>query len=34
MRPLFIGGCERSGTTMLAAMLGGHSRCLCLPESQ
>ncbi len=34
MRPLFIGGCERSGTTMLGAILGGHSRCLCLPESQ
>ena len=34
MKPLFIGGCERSGTTMLGAMLGGHSRCLCLPESQ
>jgi hypothetical protein len=34
MRPLFIGGCERSGTTMLGTMLGGHSRCLCLPESQ
>src|SRR5215208_6780589 len=34
MRPLFIGGCERSGTTMLGAMLGCHSRCLCVPESQ
>lgn len=34
MRPVFIGGCERSGTTMLGAMLGGHSRCLCVPESQ
>src|SRR5215208_6994868 len=34
MRPLFIGGCERSGTTMLGAMLGGHSQCVCVPESQ
>jgi Sulfotransferase family len=34
MRPLFIGGCERSGTTMLGTMLGCHSQCLCVPESQ
>src|SRR4051794_2153218 len=34
MRPLLIGGCERSGTTMLGAMLGCHSKCLCVPESQ
>jgi hypothetical protein len=34
MRPIFIGGCERSGTTMLGAMLGGHSQCVCVPESQ
>ena len=34
MKPVFIGGCERSGTTMLGAMLGCHSRSLCLPESQ
>jgi sulfotransferase family protein len=34
MRPIFVGGCERSGTTMLGAMLGGHSRCLCVPETQ
>jgi hypothetical protein len=33
MRPLFIGGCERSGTTMLGALLGSHSQCLCIPES-
>jgi hypothetical protein len=33
MRQVFIGGCERSGTTMLGAMLGTHNRCLCLPES-
>jgi hypothetical protein len=34
LRPLFVGGCERSGTTMLGAMLGGHSRCICVPETQ
>lgn len=32
MRPIFIGGCERSGTTLLGAMLGSHSSCLCVPE--
>lgn len=34
MRPVFIGGCARSGTTMLGSMLGAHSTCLVLPESQ
>lgn len=34
IRPLLIGGCERSGTTMLGAMMGAHSRCICVPESQ
>lgn len=33
IRPLFVGGCERSGTTMLGAMLGAHSLCVCVPES-
>jgi Sulfotransferase family len=32
MRPIFVGGCERSGTTLLGAMLGAHSSCLCVPE--
>lgn len=32
MRPVFIGGCPRSGTTLLGAMLGAHSQCLCVPE--
>jgi hypothetical protein len=32
MRPIFIGGCPRSGTTLLGALLGAHSRCLCVPE--
>lgn len=34
MKQIFLGGCERSGTTMLASMLGGHSACLAIPESQ
>lgn len=34
MKPIFIGGCSRSGTTLLGAMLGSHSECLCVPESQ
>lgn len=32
MRPIFVGGCERSGTTLLGAMLGAHPACLCVPE--
>lgn len=34
MVPVFIGGCDRSGTTLLGALLGSHSECLCVPESQ
>ncbi|MBM4256138.1 MAG: sulfotransferase [Deltaproteobacteria bacterium] len=34
MHPLFIGGCERSGTTLLGAMLGSHREYLCVPEMQ
>ncbi len=33
IRPVFIGGCDRSGTTLFGAMLGSHSECLCVPES-
>jgi hypothetical protein len=33
VRPVFIGGCHRSGTTLLGSMLGAHSDCLCVPES-
>lgn len=33
-RQVFIGGCPRSGTTLLGAMLGQHPRCICVPESQ
>jgi len=32
--PIFIGGCDRSGTTMLGAMLGSHSEILSVPEAQ
>ena len=32
MRAIFIGGCPRSGTTLLGALLGAHSRCVCVPE--
>ena len=34
MKPVFIGGCHRSGTTLLGALLGAHPQCLTTPESQ
>jgi len=34
MNPVFIGGCGRSGTTLLGAILGSHSDCLTIPEFQ
>lgn len=34
MKKVLIGGCERSGTTMLGSMLGAHSSVICTPESQ
>ncbi len=30
---IFIGGCSRSGTTLLGAMIGSHTDCICTPES-
>ena len=33
MIPILIGGCSRSGTTLLGAMLGGHPECVVTPES-
>ena len=33
MKPIFVIGAERSGTTMLGSMIGAHSDVLCLPES-
>lgn len=32
--PVFIAGCDRSGTTMLGDMLGAHSSAFVTPESQ
>jgi len=34
MNPVFIGGCDRSGTTLLGAILGTHPNIVCIPESQ
>jgi hypothetical protein len=34
MRPVFIGGCGRSGTTLLGAMLGSHPQYLTTPEAK
>jgi hypothetical protein len=34
MKPVFIGGCHRSGTTLLGDLLGAHPQCLTTPESQ
>lgn len=32
--PVFIGGVPRSGTTLLASLLGGSPECVAVPESQ
>jgi len=34
LRGLFIGGCDRSGTTMLGSMLGAGNKIIVTPESQ
>ena len=34
MHTVFIGGYSRSGTTLLGAMIGAHTQCVCTPESQ
>lgn len=34
IRPIFIGGCDRSGTTLLGALLGRAQGCTVTPESQ
>lgn len=32
--PVFIGGCQRSGTTLLGSLLGKFNNCITVPESQ
>ncbi len=34
VKPIFIFGAERSGTTMLGSLLGSHHDCVATPESQ
>jgi hypothetical protein len=34
MKPVFIGGCPRSGTTLLGTLIGAHPQCCSVPESQ
>lgn len=33
MKPIFISGCDRSGTTLLASLLGNHPECIAIPET-
>lgn len=33
MTPIYICGCDRSGTTMLGSMIGAHSQCAAIPET-
>lgn len=33
-RPVFVVGCQRSGSTLLGAMLGSHPDMICVPEAQ
>lgn len=34
MKPVFICGCGRSGTTLIGTLLGNHTDCLTIPEFQ
>jgi len=33
-RPIFVVGCQRSGSTLLGSMLGAHPEIVCIPEGQ
>lgn len=33
INPIFVGGCPRSGTTMMGVQISGHPRCFTTPES-
>ena len=33
-RPIFVVGCQRSGSTLLGSMLGAHPEIVCVPEGQ
>ena len=33
-QPVFVVGCQRSGSTLLGSILGAHSDIVCLPEAQ
>lgn len=33
-QPVFVGGCPRSGTTLVGSLLGSHPQAVCVPESQ
>lgn len=33
INPVFVGGCPRSGTTMMGVQIAGHPRCFTTPES-
>ena len=34
MYPVFVVGCQRSGSTLLGAMMGAHPEIVCIPEGQ
>lgn len=34
LTPIYVCGCDRSGTTMLGSIIGEHSHCFTIPETQ
>lgn len=34
MKAIFVGGCQRSGTTLLGSMIGGNDNIICIPEDE